>query len=170
MIPHSLVAVALYAGSLGTLDVTNLEGTGVRIETSAHPATVVVFISTVCPMANDYTDRLRDLVRDYQPRGVRIALVYANRTESLDEIRRHAQAVEFDFPVYRDEQQRVADLLHAAVTPTAYVIDRAGRIRYTGKIDDSVNPARVKRRWLGEAIDAVVAGRGVEVGNVAPYG
>ena len=51
---------------------------------------------------------------------------------------------------------------------------RDGAVRYLGPIDDAVNPARVKRRWLREAIRSTLAGRPgravVTAAAAEPYG
>jgi hypothetical protein len=47
---------------------------------------------------------------------------------------------------------------------------RDGEVRYLGPIDDAVNPARVKRRYLRDAIRATLAGRRPAVTAAEPYG
>jgi hypothetical protein len=61
--------------------------------------------------------------------------------------------------VLKDEGNRVADLYQAKVTPEVFLIDSNFVLRYHGRIDDSQNPARVTRRDLQEALDAILAGK-----------
>ena len=96
-------------------------------------------------------------------------VVYPNKTEPLDEVRRHAGEMKFPFPVYRDDNNVLADKLGARFTPTAVVYD-AKAVRYIGAIDDFTNPARVKRSYLREAIKATLAGRLPAVASSEPYG
>ncbi|MEZ5352416.1 MAG: redoxin family protein [Bryobacteraceae bacterium] len=156
-----IAAVALLAAfaAIPNIDVRDLGGHAVRIETEAAPATVVVFLSTVCPIANDYHDRFDQLYSRFQPKGARFVFVYANYNESDEEVRRHATEARFPFPVYRDPEARLAAAVSAQVTPTAVVLDGKGAVRYTGAIDDAVNPARVRSPYLADAVEAVLAGR-----------
>ena len=139
--------------------------------TPATKATAVVFYSTVCPVANDYNQRLALLWKEFGARrDVKFLVVYPNKTESLEEVRAHAAAMRFPFPVYRDDGNVLADRVAARVTPTAAVLAPGGAIRYLGPIDDAVNPARVKKRYLRDAIRATLGGRAAQAATQEPYG
>ena len=142
------------------------------VDTASAKATAVVFVSTVCPVANDYNQRLALLWKEFGARrDVRFLVIYSNKTESLSEVRAHAAAMRFPYPVYRDDNNVLADRLNARVTPTAAVLGPDGAIRYLGAIDDAVNPARVKKRHLRDAIRATLSGRPVRAAAIQePYG
>lgn len=133
--------------------------------------TVVLFISTVCPVSNDYQARIADLWRRFH-RKTNFFVVYPNKTESLDQVRVHAAAMRFPFPVYRDTGNAVADLAGAQVTPTAAVFARKDGVApaYLGPIDDAVNPARVRKAMLRDAIRRALAGKNPAPAAAAPYG
>lgn len=139
---------------------TGLDGQRQTFESTGRKATVILFVSTVCPVSGDYLPRIEQLWADYgRHDGVRMLVVFPNKTESLADVRRYASELRVPFPVYRDEGNVLADALRAAVTPTAVVVDREGNTVYIGAIDDAVNPARVKRAYVREAIEAALAGR-----------
>jgi alkyl hydroperoxide reductase subunit AhpC len=119
---------------------------------------VVVFISTVCPVSNSYNLRMKELYRDYAPKGVKFEFLNANQNESQMDVEDHARSVGFPFPVAKDANNAMADRLGAEYTPESFVIDREGVVRYHGRIDDAQNPARVRHSSLRLAIDAVLAG------------
>lgn len=144
---------------LAAFALTGVDGAKTSFDPSRSPATVLVFVSTVCPVAADYADRVAALHGEFALRGIPVLVIYPNRTESAEEIRRHVRAVEWTFPVYRDEGNAVADLVQATVTPSVFVLDRTGKVRYGGAVDDAVNRARVKRSYAREAVEAVLAGR-----------
>lgn len=125
-------------------------------------ATVIVFHSANCPVAGGYNGRLNDLVANYGPKGVRIIAFNANTAESVEDIQKNAQAKDLKFPIYRDTGAAMARL-GAQMTPTAYLIDASGLLRYHGRIDDSSFAASVKTRDLQNAIDAVLENKPVEV-------
>ena len=156
---------------------TAVDGSRQTFDFGAPKATAVVFLSTVCPVANDYNQRLGALWSEFGGRReVRFLAVYPNKTESLEDMRRHAAAMGFPFPVYRDDNNVLADRLGASVTPSAVVTGADGAVRYLGPIDDAVNPARVKRQLLREAIRSTLAGGGRRrrqtgaTSIVVPYG
>lgn len=130
---------------------------------------VILFVSTVCPVSNDYHRRIGELWREFG-RSTQFLVVYPNKTESLAQIREHARVMRFPFPVYRDDENQLADALGAQVTPQAAVRRADGSLAYLGPVDDAINPARVKKRWLRDAIKATLAGRRVEAADKEPYG
>ncbi len=138
------------------------DGSVVSFDSLRGKVTVVVFTSAVCPIANDYADRFGALYHDYQGKQVRFVHVNSNRNETAAQIRANAEANRLPFPVYQDEANAASDRLGAQVTPTAYVLDEAGQVRYQGAWDDAVNPARVKRAWVREAVEALLTGRPVD--------
>ena len=131
--------------------------------------TVVIFISTRCPVSNAYNQRMETLYKDYSARGVKFVFVNANVNEPSSEVKSHAGQVGFTFPVYRDGGN-VAALFNAQVTPETYVIDKQDVIRYHGAIDDSQNPARIRKQSLRAALDEVLAGKPVTVAETKAFG
>jgi len=147
----------------------DLDGRSASYSSLRGDVTVVAFISTQCPVSNAYNDRMNDLYKEFSGR-VKFIFVNANANESADEVRRHARTVGFDFPVYKDVNNVVADRFGAQATPETYVIDSTGVIRYHGYVDDSQNPARIKNRGLRRAIEAVLAGQPIAAPETKAFG
>lgn len=150
--------------------VQDLDGKSVSFSALRGPVTVVTFIATQCPVSNAYNQRMIAVYKDYAPKNVRFIFVNANRSEPAGEVREHSKRAGFPFPVYKDANNVVANRFGAEVTPENYVIDSAGVIRYHGSIDDSQNEARVRTRGLRLALDAVLAGKPVEVTETKAFG
>ena len=142
----------------------------VEIATGKNKVTVVIFISTVCPVSNAYHDRYKQMAANYKGRPVQFVFVNANDNETLDEVRAHVKAAEFSFPVYKDWGNLAADQLHASMTPEAFVLNSKGETIYRGAIDDAKNEARVKVPALREAIDAVLAGKHAPRAELKAFG
>jgi peroxiredoxin len=80
--------------------------------------------------------------------------------DDMDAMIRRAQEKRFNFPYLRDEAQDVARAYGATHTPQLFVFDDDRRLAYTGKIDDNwQRPDAVRRRYLREALDELLAGR-----------
>jgi peroxiredoxin len=154
-----LRAQELKVGSqVSNFSLKELNGSPVQFSDLKGNITLIMFISVQCPVSNSYNDRMNALYQDYAPRGVKFIAINANRTESPSAVMEHARAHNFQFPVYKDEDNVVADRFGATVTPETYVIDSSGTIRYHGSIDDSKDPAHVSTQRLRLALDAVLAG------------
>jgi len=130
---------------------------------------VITFISARCPISNSYNLRMQALYRDYSGRGVNFRFVNANANESDAEVAAHAKQAGYPFPVERDPKD-LAGRFGADMTPTTYVFDRTGAVRYHGAIDDAQNEARVKHHYVGDALDALLAGRPVPVSETKSFG
>ena len=135
--------------------------TPVAISPAKASATVVVFVSTLCPVSDKYVERLNALYRSYLTKGVQFAAVNPNANETWRATETYAEQNQLLYPVYRDEKNQLADKLEAQSTPEAFVFDASGRLRYRGQIDDSPNAARVRTNSLRDAIDAVLTNRPV---------
>ena len=155
---------------ISDFQIEDLNGSPVQFSAVRGPVTVVVFISTQCPVSNAYNDRMNSVYKDYSAKGVKFVFINANKTEPADEVARHAQSVGFTFPVYKDADNRVADRFNAQVTPEAYLIDATGTIVYHGQIDDNRNEQRVEQKALRMALDAVLQGQPVPVAKTKAFG
>lgn len=145
-------------------------GAPAAIQTSAAKATVVIFVSTQCPVSNAYNGRLAALYNDYNSQGVQFAFVNANSTESMSDVEAHEKRVGWPFEVIKDNGNTLADKLGAEHTPEAFVFDRSGALAYHGRVDNSMHEEEVKQRDLRDALDAVLAGRPVPVAETRAFG
>ena len=149
---------------------TDSEGKTLRYSELKGQITAVIFTATRCPVSNAYVERMEQLYRDYTPKGVNILFVNANATESLQEVQQHRQRMRLPFPMYKDVDNKAADLFGASATPEAYVMDSKGTVRYHGAIDDSQNVARIKTRGLADALNAVLRGSEVMKPETKAFG
>jgi peroxiredoxin len=140
-----------------------------NFHSSEGKVTVVMFFSTRCPMSNAFNYRRNVLYHDYRKR-VRFIVVDSNANESLDEVRAYAKYTGFDFPVYQDVDNQLANQLAAISTTENFVLDGTGVVRYHGYIEDSPNPARTTKQGLRLALDAVLAGEPVALAETRAVG
>ena len=119
-------------------------------------ATVLMFISTECPVSNAYNERVLALYNDYKDQGVQFIGINSNRNESVEEIVEHNKANKFGFLVLKDLKNEIADKFAAKRTPEVYLLDEKRMLRYRGAIDNSQKnpkPAIYAKRltaWLPE--------------------
>jgi peroxiredoxin len=83
---------------------------------------------------------------------------------------KRAKQKAFNFPYIRDQDQKVAEAYGAVCTPHVFAFDKDRRLRYRGRIDDSRDPSHVKSHDLRNALDDMVTGRTVKLGDTRPFG
>ncbi len=132
--------------------------------------TVILFLSTICPISNAYADRIQGLFARYAGKPVEFQLLNPNANESEEECRAYSRDVEFPTPLRKDANNQTADRYNARMTPEAVLLDAAGAVRYQGAIDDARNPARVRVHALRQAIDAVLAGEAAPLERMRSFG
>lgn len=179
----ALVAPAAAADPIPTLalgaaapafNLPGVDGRNWRLEDFADArALVVVFTCNHCPTAQYYEERLKRIADDYRERGVAIVGIMPNDPQSvrLDELgwtdlgdsfgemKIRARDRHFNFPyLYDGETEAVSRAYGPAATPHAFVFDAGRRLRYVGAVDDAERVEKVTKRYLRDALDALLAG------------
>ncbi|MBX3411636.1 MAG: redoxin domain-containing protein [Pirellulales bacterium] len=132
-------------------------------------AIVVVFLGTECPLARLYAPRINELATEYRDQGVAFLAVDPNRQDSIAEMQNYSRVYNLGVPFLKDTGNALADQFGAERTPEVFVLDAERRIRYRGRIDDQYGlgsstgyaQSKVRSRFLGDAIDDVLADRDV---------
>ena len=147
-------------------------------EYAASPVLAVVFTCNHCPAAQLYEQRIQDLFDDYRHRGVAVVainpnhaasvraadLAYSDVGDSLADMKTRVAYRHLEYPyLYDGEAQTTARAFGVTAMPEVFVFDRDRRLRYSGRIDDNPDEARVQAREARAAIDALLAGRTVPV-------
>jgi len=148
------------------LVVRGLDGTAMPFADLLGPdgrAVCFAFLHPTCPLAQEYGPVLGQLAADFADEGVRFVGVVC---ESDDPAAIDAYRTKFGltFPIHLDTDFTLAEALGATITPEAVLVDRDGRIRYAGRIDDRykirgvMTPGDAEPE-LANAIQDLVAGR-----------
>ena len=152
----------------GPLRVLDLDGRLVDplAPASGVRATVFVFITSDCPIANRYAPEIQRLAATFTSQGVRFWLVYANPHEPVASIRNHLRQFQYAIPALRDPEHALVRFTKVTVSPEAAVVDQGGALVYHGRIDDRwVNLGRDRpsptHSDLAEALSATLAGKPV---------
>lgn len=154
--------------SAGPLRVLDLDGRLVDplAPASGVRATVFVFITSDCPIANRYAPEIQRLAAIFTPQGVRFWLVYANPHEPVASIRNHLRQFQYAIPALRDPEHALVRFTKVTVSPEAAVVDQGGVLLYHGRIDDRwVSLGRDRplptHSDLAEALSATLDGKPV---------
>jgi len=139
-------------------------------------ASVVIFVTDDCPIANAYAPEINRLVLEYVDGPVRFHLVHVDPDLRPEEARAHAAEYGLTAcPVLIDAEHEVVRAVGATTTPEAAVIVPGGEIVYRGRIDDRYADLGERRLVpttsdLNDAIAAVLDGRPVRVARTEAVG
>jgi len=133
-------------------------------------ATVVMFISTRCPVSNAYNERMTTLAKKYAAQGVSFVGVDSDQNEPKAEVASFTKQQGFPFPVLVDPGNKVSNAYNAHVTPETYVIDSKGVLVYHGRIDNDMDTSNAKTHELADALDATLAGRPIVKSQTKAFG
>ena len=167
-----LCATAVTAGSDG-LQVRGIDGQAFALFAPKGTASAVFFVATDCPISNWYAPTIQQVCRDYAARGVDCTLVYEDvdldaKPAALDAaVRTHLSEYRYgSMTAAVDRTRAVAKRARAMVTPSVVLVDRAGTIRYRGRIDNGYAELGKPRQHvtshdLRVSLDALLSGRQV---------
>lgn len=133
---------------------------------------VVVFTCNHCPTAQAYEDRLIRLTKDYSKKGVALVAImpndpnsitlneldYTDMSDSYEEMKLRAKQKQFNFPyLYDGKTQAVSKAYGPTATPHVFIFDKARKLRYQGRIDDTEKPSKTPGSFdTRDAIEALL--------------
>lgn len=154
----------------GLIDASTGKMTAFSTLRAGKKASVIIFTSTQCPVANAYSERLAQLSAKYKSQGVQFISIYSDAGENQSGIATHARTNELAYPALYDTGAKLATRFNARVTPEVYVTNSTGILVYHGAIDDKQDPGEVTKRYLTDALDAILADKPIPVAETRAFG
>jgi hypothetical protein len=157
--------------------VPDLDGTLVDplAPSPATKATVLLFVSTDCPISNRYAPDIRKLHDTFAKQGVAFWLAYPNPADAVSDIRDHLKSFSYPGTALRDVKHELVKRAGATITPEAVVYDGKGALTYRGRIDDRYSAVGISRDTptrhdLQDAIAATLAGKPIKENRTQAVG
>ncbi|MBN2375944.1 MAG: thioredoxin family protein [Sedimentisphaerales bacterium] len=132
------------------------------------PAVLVIFMCNHCPYVIHVREKLVELAKEYQSRGVAVVAINSNDVEnypddSPEKMKQDAEKFGYTFDYLFDETQQVARAYLAACTPDFFLFDAECKLIYRGQMDDSRPGSEIPVTGadLCAAMDAVLQGQTV---------
>ncbi|MBY0586982.1 redoxin domain-containing protein [bacterium] len=105
-------------------------------EAEGTRATVLVFLSTECPIARAYIPELHRIFATWGDRRVEFYGVFSDPTLTRARCEEFVKEFDIRFPVIFDASCELASRLVPTHVPEAFVLDAQKRLTYRGRIDD----------------------------------
>lgn len=140
---------------------------------------IVVFTCNHCPYAVAYQERLVALDLKYKEKGYPVIAINPNNpvsypADSFEEMKKRHDEAGFTFPYLLDDGQKVYPVFGATKTPHVFLLEKTKNgnvVRYIGAIDDNYEDvAAVKKTYVADAINALLAGQAVEITTTKAIG
>ena len=160
---------------------TDVNGKTVKLNDYAGKIVVLESYNSDCPFCNNQykTGATQDLQKELAAKGVVWLIVNSvnpNNTShrTPDQARQEIADKKIVATAWIDDSSgAVGHLYDMKTTPDMYVIDKNGVLVYQGAIDNKPDPMhdpRTARNYVSDAVDALLAGKPVEVSQTKPYG
>ncbi|MGC9327230.1 MAG: redoxin domain-containing protein [Candidatus Hinthialibacter sp.] len=146
----------------------------------------IIFTCNHCPTAQGYEDRIKRMVSEYTPKGVRFAAIspndpksvrldelgYTDVSDSLEDMKIRFKHQKFNFPyLYDGDSQEISKKYGPTATPHVFVFDQERKLRYRGRIDDNERDgSKVTSPDLRNALNALLEGKPVPNEVTKPFG
>lgn len=135
---------------------------------------VLVFLRRDCPVSGRYAPTIQQISKEYSG-NASFFLVYPDKSENPESIRKSVSEYGYHLPVLRDPQHALVKLSHVQITPEVAVFDRNRKLIYDGRINDwyiDLNRARPAptTHELEDALRAAQTGGSVAQNEVRGVG
>jgi peroxiredoxin len=160
---------------------TDINGKTVKLSDFKGRIVVIESYNSDCPFCrNQYaTGATQDLQKELAAKDVVWLLVNsvnANHPNhrTPEQAQKEWSSEKIAATAWLDDSSGAIGRLYAMkTTPHVFVVDKNGTLVYDGAIDDKPDPKhnpRTARNYVREAVDALIAGKPVEVSQTKPYG
>jgi peroxiredoxin len=127
---------------------------------------IVIFDCNTCPVSKAYNERIIALHKKYASQGFPVLAINPNDPEvsagdSFEKMVDYAKKKGYEFPYLVDETQEVAKAFGATNTPHVFVLTKELKVAYIGSIDNSRDESKITKKFVEEAVDALLKGQEV---------
>lgn len=138
---------------------------------------IIAFTCNTCPFSVANQERLNTLNHKYKKSYPVIAINPNDPVkdgENYAHMQRRAREASYTFPYLFQNDQKIHSIYGAIKTPHVFLLNKENDqliVRYEGAIDDSCRDAdKVEKKFLENAVDALLAGRIIKVPSTKPIG
>jgi peroxiredoxin len=131
---------------------------------------LLYFMSEHCSVTRLYDARMGKLLKNIKSKDVVVLGVRCSANDTPEGLKKWVEAKNFSIPLLNDEKGALSSYFGIVRTPTFAVIDKKGVLRYYGSFDDAPDEPDVKKKYLPDAVTAVLTDKDVPVKRSRPFG
>ncbi len=153
---------------------TNFDGKVVNLSDYKGKIVVLEWFNYECPFVKYHYEKatMADLAAKYKDKNVVWLAINSTKHLKTEENKAWAEKYKLGYPILDDRTGTVGRAYGALTTPHMYIIDKEGKIVYSGAIDDS--PMGRKKEgavnYVDKALSELLAGKSVTTPQTEPYG
>lgn len=124
-------------GPTGRVELTDLDGTPIRLQDLRGEAVWINFWASWCPPCQSETPTIRSIDQRYRDRGLTIVAVQVQQT--VEDGRRYAERYGLEYTIGADVTGAIFDAYRVFALPTQFFVDPDGVIRQivNGPVDEA---------------------------------
>lgn len=130
----------------GTLALPCPDGSAINLAFDGSRFQVFCFVGCECPLAKFYGPRLSALSDEFSGPRFEFIGVNSNQQDSMADVGEYIKNYKISFPVVKDYDNRLADILSAKRTPEVVIVSPDLKVVYRGRVDDQYSPGVVRRK------------------------
>ena len=124
-----------------------------------------------CPIARIALPNLREVRAEFEGKGIEFLAFNSNIQDDLKSITREAENFGIDFPIMKDDGQKLAKALGVERTAEVFVVDPGTReVFFRGPINDQLGYEtqrnNASEHYLKDALNTVLAGGTVDMDDI----
>jgi thiol-disulfide isomerase/thioredoxin len=165
--PSSMLPLGTVAPDFNLLDTKTNKMVSLQ-QIKSNYATVVMFICNHCPYVIHIRNKLVEITKKYQAKGIHFVAINSNDitkypADNPENMRKEAELHRYTFPYLFDDTQAIAKAYQAACTPDFYIFDNKLACVYRGRFDDATpgNGIPVTGNDLSTALDTLLLGNDI---------
>ncbi len=146
---------------------------------------LIIFISNHCKISQKFQKVLVEQNNIWKENNIKLIcispnsekailpdeLAYSNHGDSFEEMKLRAKEQNYNFPfLYDGDSQKISKQFNVKVTPTAYLFNANGILKYYGKLGDIDNVENFKNQELSTKVDKLIRGEKLNFSRTKVYG
>jgi peroxiredoxin len=144
-------------------------GKTVKLSDYRGKTLVGIFMAGWCNNTWKHDRRIEKLVADYKPKGIEFVAIHATLHELDQDLLDKAESRGLNLPMLDDKpRHELLQKIDAPCSPTFFVLDRNGVLRYKGGFDNNRDPQPVP--YLRPVLEALLASKPLPYKQTTAYG
>jgi len=167
-------AAAGVGSAAPNFSLTDTNGKKVSLADYAGKIVVLEWTNPDCPFVQRHykAGTMTGLAEKYKDKGVAWLAIDSNEGQTLDDNRKWVAENHLPYPMLDDSKSIAARAFQAKSTPDMFIIDKDGKIAYSGAIDNDRDGEKGDSRvnYVAKALDELLAGKPVSTPETKSYG